>query len=290
MQLVQPNMKSLKRSMKSYFKQKIESYLHFLDKVRKYSPNTVKTYRLNLLEAIEYVGIEFLDDVYTIDLIPYRMKLIGKNKKTIYKKVSIFRSFTHYLRDENKKIQLKNDDNIKTSKTLPKPLSSNYIFEAIEKCDSDDKLMVLLLYTLGLRISELSNLKIKDIKNGWVRINGKGGKIREIPLLNEVVNELESYLKMQEPIVYIFENDRVKFNENKLRYKLSKVFKKIGLKATPHQLRHAYATDLLNHGARITDVSKLLGHASLETTQFYTKLSSRLKMKNYQKAHPMCRE
>ncbi len=290
MQLAQPNMKSLKRFMKSFFKQRIESYLHFLLEVRKYSPNTIKTYKLNLFEAIEHVGIEFLDDLYTIDLIPYRMKLIGKNKKTIYKKVSIFRSFTHYLRDQNINIHLKNDENIKISKTLPKPVASNYIFEAIKECDSDDKLMVLLLYTLGLRISELSNLKIKDIQNGWVRINGKGAKIREIPLLDEVIKNLEKYLKQWEPTVYIFENDGIKFNENKLRYKLSKVFKKIGIKASPHQLRHSFATDLLNQGARITDVSELLGHSSLETTQIYTKLSSSLKMKNYQDAHPMCKE
>ena len=276
--------------MKSFFKEKIESYLHFLLHVQKYSPNTIKTYKLNLFEAIEYVGIEFLDDTYELDLIPYRIKLIGKNKKTIYKKVSIFRSFTHYLKDQNINIHLKNDENIKISKTLPKPVASNYIFEALNGCDSDDKLMVLLLYTLGLRLSELSNLKIKDIQNSWVRINGKGDKIREIPLLDEVVIELDNYLKKWKPDVYIFENDRVKLSENKLRYKLSKVFKKIGIKATPHQLRHSFATDLLNAGARITDVSELLGHSSLETTQIYTKLSSSLKMKNYQKAHPLCKE
>lgn len=276
--------------MKSFFKQKIESYLHFLEKVRKYSPNTIKTYKLNLFESIEYVGIEFSDEVYEINLIPYRMQLIGKNKKTIYKKVSIFRSFTNFMRDEGIKIHLKNDENIKISKTLPRPISYQNILEALNACDSDDRVLLLLFYTLGLRVSELSNLKIKDIKNGWVRINGKGGKIREIPLLDNVANELALYLKIHEPLVYIFENNRVKFNDNKLRYKLSKMFKKIGIKATPHQLRHSYATDLLNNGARITDVSELLGHASLETTQIYTKLSSRLKMKNYQKAHPMCRE
>jgi integrase/recombinase XerC len=276
--------------MKSFFKEQIDAYLHFLDKVQKYSPNTINTYKLNLNEAINHVGIEFADDTYEIDLIPYRTILIGKNRKTIYKKVSIFRSFTHFLRDQDVKVHLKNDENIKISKTLPKPLAQRHIFEALSLCDSDDKVLLLLLYTLGIRISELSSLKIENIKNGWVRINGKGGKIREIPLLDEVTNELESYLDMYEPKVFIFEKDGVKYNDNQLRYKLSKVFKKIGVKATPHQLRHSYATDLLNGGARISDVSELLGHSSLETTQIYTKLSSRMKMKNYQKAHPMCRE
>ncbi|MCH9812611.1 MAG: tyrosine-type recombinase/integrase [Epsilonproteobacteria bacterium] len=276
--------------MKNYFEKQIEAYLHFLLAVRGYSSHTIKTYRLNLFEAIGHVSIEKEDDLYTIDLIPYRMKLIGKNKKTIYKKISIFRSFSHYLQDEEVAVRLKNDDNIKVSKTLPKPVASHYILEALAKCDSQEKVLVLLLYTLGLRISEATNLKIKDIKNGWVRINGKGAKIREVPLLDEVRSVLDDYLKKYAPLVYIFEVDRVQISENKLRYTLSKVFKRIGIKATPHQLRHSFASDLLDGGARITDVSELLGHASLDTTQIYTKLSSSLKMKNYQKAHPMCRE
>jgi len=276
--------------MKSFFKEQIESFLLHLLKVRKYSPNTIKTYRLNLFEALNHISIELEDNKYTIDLIPYRMQLIGKNKKTIYKKISIFRSFTHYLRDQEIDINLKNDENIKISKTLPKPIASRYIIEALDICDSDDKILLTLLYTLGLRISELTNLKIKDIQNGWVRIYAKGGKIREIPLLNEVETALKQYIDERKPVVYVFENNRVKYNDNQLRYKLTKVFKKIGIKATPHQLRHSFATDLLNQGARISDVSELLGHSSLETTQIYTKLSGSIKMKNYKSAHPMCRE
>jgi integrase/recombinase XerC len=276
--------------MKSYFKEQIELYLNFLQDVRKYSPLTIKTYRLNLFEAIKFVSIEKDDERYEIDLLPYRMQLVGKNRKTIYKKVSIFRSFINHLRDAKLNIFLKNDENIKISKTLPKPIAFKYIKEALEICDSDDRLLLLLFYSLGVRVSELTNLKIKNIKNGWVKIYAKGGKIRQIPLLDEVVVELEEFLSKYQPEVYIFENNRVRLTENQLRYKLAKVFKSIGIKATPHQLRHSYATDLLNSGARITDVSELLGHASLETTQIYTKLSSSLKMKNYQKAHPMCRE
>ncbi len=276
--------------MKSYFKEKIENYLYFLLHIRGYSTLTIKTYRSNLFEAILYVSIEFEDESYKIDLTPYRIKLVGKNKKTIYKKVSIFRSFTNYLKEQNISIYLTNDDNIKVSKTLPKPLSASYITQAIENCNSEDRLMIMLFYSLGLRVSELSKLKIEDIKDGWVRINGKGAKIRDIPLLDEVKIELELYIETFKPLVYIFEKDRASFSENKLRYKLSKAFKKIGIKASPHKLRHSFATELLNNGARITDVSELLGHSCLETTQIYTKLSSSLKMDNYKKAHPMCKE
>jgi integrase/recombinase XerC len=276
--------------MKSFFKEQVLLYLNFLQDVRKYSPRTISTYKPNLFEALNHVSFEFEDDVYMIDLLPYRAYLIGKNKKTIYKKISIFRSFVSYLKDNQYTIYLKNDDNIKISKTLPKPISTRYIFEAIDTCDSDDRILVLLLYTLGLRVSELSNLKLEDIKNSWVRIKGKADKIREIPLLDEVAMELDNYLLLHQPKQYLFEDKGVRINQNRLRYKLSKIFKKIGIKASPHQLRHSFATDLLNGGARIGDVSELLGHASLETTQIYTKLSSSLKMSNYKNAHPMCKE
>jgi integrase/recombinase XerC len=276
--------------MKSYFSKKIKEYLDSLLYLRGYSVNTIKTYKLNLEEALNYISIELDDQMYEINLMPYRTYMIGKHKKTIYKKLSIFRSFINFLKDSGESIILKNADFIKVPKTLPKPVVTSHIQEALDLCDSDDKLMLLLFYTLGLRISELSNLKIKDIKFGWVKINGKGDKIRDIPLLKDVEIELELFKSKFNPIVYIFEKNNKKLSENQLRYKLMKVFKKVGIKATPHQLRHSFASDMLNSGARIGDVSELLGHSSLETTQIYTKLSSSLKLQNYNDAHPMCKE
>jgi integrase/recombinase XerC len=69
---------------------------------------------------------------------------------------------------------------------------------------------------------------------------------------------------------------------------ITKAFAKVGLKVTPHQLRHTYATELLNNGARIADVSELLGHSSMATTQIYTKLGNALKMDHYHQSHPLC--
>jgi integrase/recombinase XerC len=76
-------------------------------------------------------------------------------------------------------------------------------------------------------------------------------------------------------------------NSAQLRYKVTKLFKASGIKATPHQLRHSFATHLLNNGARIADVSELLGHETMATTQVYTKLGSVKKMQEYMKAHPL---
>jgi len=147
--------------------------------------------------------------------------------------------------------------------------------------------LILLVYALGLRISEVVNLKIKDIENSWVTIKGKSDKIRQLPLLKNVNDLLDEYLEYSLNKEFVFEKNGVGLNQNQLRYKITSVFKEIGLKVTPHQLRHSFATELLQNGARIGDVSELLGHSSLESTQIYTKLSSTLKMDNYQKAHPL---
>jgi len=276
--------------MKNFFLQKSEEYLFYCEKIRGYTPDTIKTYRLNLKEAIQSVSIVEEDDKYIINLIPYRSNLVTKNKKTIYKKVTIFRSFCHYLRENELNILLKGDDTIKLGSSLPKPIEYTYIQEALSLCTREEKLLIYLLYSLGLRISELVNLKLENISKGWVSINGKGGKIRQIPILDEVQGVLNDFLRENSPMINVFEKNNLPCNENQLRYKVQKIFKKIGLRATPHQLRHAFASDLLNNGARINDVSELLGHSSLSTTQVYTKLSSSVKMKNYKNAHPLCRE
>ncbi len=276
--------------MTNFFSQKSEQFLDYLQNNLSYSPLTIYTYRLNLQEALSSVEIVREGDVWYMDLMPYRMQIHHLKKKTIYKKISIFKSFVNWLGDRGETILLRNDETIKLPKTLPKPVARDYIFEALATCEPMERMLLLTLYALGLRISEAANLKLESIHDGWVSVKGKGDKIRQLPLLDEVRKELEHYLQSYRPRIYLFEKSGRKMRANQIRYRIGKVFKKHALRVTPHQLRHAFATDLLEGGARITDVSALLGHASLETTQIYTRLSSSAKMKNYQKAHPLCRE
>jgi len=145
-----------------------------------------------------------------------------------------------------------------------------------------------LLYGLGLRISELSTLRVQDISNQWVQVVGKGNKKRQIPLLKSLFEEIENYKKIASPKVFLFEKKGLQMSSSQIRYIFSKIFKKSGIKATPHQLRHSFATHLLQNGARISDVSELLGHSSMVSTQIYTGLSSSKKLNEYSKAHPLC--
>ena len=262
-------------------------FLESLEELRGYSDLTIKSYDESLKEALRYIEIEEIESQMVFNLMPYRIHIVDLNSKTISKKLSAIRSFTRYLNDNNITTILKADDSIKVAKTLPKPINHNYIVEALKEASADEQLVVVLLYTLGLRISELSNLKLEDISESWIRVLGKGNKHRDIPLLVSSQKLIEDYLEKNHPRKFLFEKNRGKLSENSLRYIVTKVFKRVALKVTPHQLRHSYATALLNSGAPIVDVSELLGHSSMATTQIYTKLGSVLKQQNYNEAHPL---
>ena len=263
-------------------------FLYYLSDIRGYSDLTVKTYAMAIDEAFLYIKVEN-ESSLILNLNPYRLKIAHLNSKTISKKLSSLRTFVKFMQDRGEKIMLKGDAPIKVAKTLPKPISYEHIQEALDIAELQDKLMIMVLYTLGLRISELSSLRLDAISSQWIRVVGKGKKERELPLLAKTSHLIELYKHEFSPRVFLFEKNGAKLSENTLRYKLTTLFKKIGLHVTPHMLRHSYATHLLNSDARIADVSELLGHSSMATTQIYTKLSSNLKMKNYQSAHPLAR-
>jgi len=191
---------------------------------------------------------------------------------------------------EHKGIEIKliGDSVIKVPKTLPKPIDENLIREILQSSSVKEHLIISLLYGLGLRISELSSIRVLDISTQWVQVLGKGNKKRQIPLLKSLFEEIENYKRIESPKVFLFEKKGLQMSSSQIRYMFSKIFKKSGVKATPHQLRHSFATHLLQNGARISDVSELLGHSSMVSTQIYTKLSSNKKLNEYSKAHPLC--
>ncbi len=277
--------------MKTFFKNKIDDFINYLIDIRGYSELTAKTYSLNLHEAFDYLAIEEIEEnFFEWNLIPYRTYLKDKNKKTVSKKISIIRSFVKYLEESGYRIFLIADESIKIPKTLPKPVSFEKIKEALLRADSEERVIILLLYGLGLRISELASLKKDSFLGDWLRIEGKGSKTREIPVLPAVKREVVKYINTVSPKEYLFEKDGERLSENSLRYKVMKCFERVGVKVTPHQLRHSFASDILNKGGRITDVSKLLGHSSLSTTEIYTKLNNRYKLESYMRAHPMVKD
>lgn len=283
-------MKNLGSCMRKSLRDHKRSFLDYLGEIRGYSDATLKTYDEAVSQMLEYAEIEEIKEGYAINLMPLRLHIAPLKAKTIAKKLSAVRSFVAYLKKRGLHVTLRADDSIKVPKTLPKPVPHTHIMEVVAHAALEPKLVVLMLYALGLRISELSSLRLDQISESWVRVMGKGRKEREVPLLPSVYALILTYKERYTPKQFLFESSGNRLSENSLRYMVTKLFKDSALKVTPHQLRHAFATELLAHHARIGDVSELLGHASMATTQIYTKLGSALKMEHYLKAHPLCKD
>ena len=269
----------------------IEDFLDYLLDVRGYSEKTVETYEIALRQMAEVSAFYEEDGGWVLDITPFRFKIVQNSKKTIVKKLSAVRSFATYLQDQQHfKLTVLSDESVKVPKSLPKPIEATYIDEVLADATPQEQLLVAMLYGLGLRISELSSLRLDQIGKEWIEIRGKGDKVRQLPLLPSLQTMIARHLATENPKKYLFEKGNAPLNAAQLRYKLTKLFKSHGIKATPHQLRHSFATHLLNEGARIADVSELLGHETMATTQVYTKLGSVKKMQEYMKAHPLVGE
>ena len=277
--------------MREDSEQLLDDFLTYIRDVRGYSETSATTYEVALRQMLE--ASEWFEEEgrWVLDITPFRLKVMKNSKKTIAKKLSAVHSFVSYLQEQREmSIKLIADESVKVPRTLPKPIEEEYIEEVLEDAGLREKLLVAMLYGLGLRISELSSLKLESIHPGWVEIRGKGDKVRQLPLLPAIHSMIMSYLDQYAPKRYLFEKGGANMNPAQLRYMLTKLFKAKGLKVTPHQLRHSFATHLLNNGARISDVSELLGHSSMATTQVYTKLGDARKLKEYLGAHPLAQK
>ena len=267
----------------------INNFLFYLEKVRAYASSSVVTYE-NVLVEMSLVSHYYKEDEKTVlDITPLRLKIVNNSKKTIAKKLSAIRSFVKFMQEQKElSIELIGDSVVKVPKTLPKPVDENIIEEILEYANDKERLIIILLYGLGLRISELASLELSNISRDWISVRGKGNRERQIPLLTQIDREISHYIQRENPKKFLLEKENCSMSTQQIRYLFSKVFKKSGIKATPHQLRHSFATHLLHHGARISDVSELMGHSSMVSTQIYTQLENSKKLNEYTKAHPLC--
>ena len=271
-------------SLKSYQ----EAFLHYLHDIRGYSPHTIKSYKTRLNSMRESSHFHQEGNTARLDITPFRLAIAHKHKRTIAAALCAVGSFVRYLQEQQRlSIELIGAQKIKVPQTLPKPIEESYIQEVLQHASLESRLLITMLYGLGLRISELSHVKLEDMRGEWISVRGKGDKLRELPLLPPIIRLIERYRTTALPKCYLFEKRGVRRNSAQLRYQLTQCFKALGIEATPHQLRHSFASHLLNNGARISDISELLGHATMASTQVYTKLESSKKLQAYRQAHPL---
>ncbi len=284
----------------------VKKYEDYLTYEKNYSKNTVISYLDDLKVFETYLkgkNISFLNcDFETIyDYMNYLSKLKYSNK-SISRNISCLRSFYKYLTKEGyiKENPMLLVSNPKVEKKLPKYLNVIEIEDILDSIDQNtklglrDKLIVELLYSTGIRVSELVNIKVNDINlsEKKIIIKGKGNKERVVLFGSNCYNLLNSYLKDHNHEYLILNSRDNKITDRGIRVIIDKIIanSSVKLKISPHVLRHTFATHMLNEGADLITVKDLLGHESLATTQIYTHVSNERLRNVYLKCHPRSRK
>jgi len=283
----------------------IDRFIRYLEVERGVSAHTVRAYRKDLEEFSIYAASK-PEDTDLIDIRGFIAAQINKglSKITVSRRLSSIRSFFKYLHREGyiTANPAKLVSNPKIPKMLPRFLSVDDVFSLIERPEGigflimRDKAILELLYSSGLRVSELSGLNVDDlnVRESLVKIRGKGKKERIVPVGSKAVNAVKSYLVER---ILRKSRDKALFL-NRLGTRLTdRGVRRIVVKYArasamtghvgPHVLRHSFASHLLQGGADLRVIQELLGHASLSTTQKYTHLDITHLMDIYDKAHPL---
>ena len=290
--------------------QLIDQYCNNISFKKGLSKNTTLAYKSDLkLFHIWLDGCKKkfsnIDRIEINNYLAYRLDN-GTSLSTIQRIITCIKSFYSFLFEnniiENNPAQL--IENPKKRRNLPTIISENEVMKLLESPDVKtnkglrDKCILELLYSSGLRISELLNIKINEIskEKKFLKIKGKGNKERLVPIGSSAMNLLIVYLdtyrlniKISNNIDILFINENGSIISRQACWEMIQKYASISLinkKISPHNLRHAFATHLLNNGADLRTVQMLLGHASLSTTQIYTHIAKERLVKFHQKYHP----
>ena len=275
----------------------LDEFLDYLKYQKNYSQYTVLSYQNDIEEFLEYVEREALEfkSVEYSDLRFYLMYLKEEkndSNSSIDRKLSALRGFYKYL--ANEKVVKTNVFSLvngpKREKKLPRYFEYNELEELFNVPDDTplgqrDLLLLELLYATGVRVSELTNIKIKDIdlSSKSILILGKGNKERIVTygdyceeILKRYLNDGYLLLNMQNSEYLFLNKNGGKLTERGVRYILDQIIKQTSLNKniSPHMIRHSFATHLLNEGCDLTTVQKLLGHESIKATQIYTHVTT----------------
>jgi integrase/recombinase XerC len=286
-------------------KKHIENFLRYLDIQKGVSAHTLRAYGKDLEEFAEFVK-KGPDEIELIDVRAFVAQQIknGLSKTTAGRRLAAVRSFLKYLYREGyiQANPAKLVSTPKAQKLLPKFLTVDETFSLLEQpsgigfMKARDRAILELLYSSGLRVSEVAGLTMEDVntREAVVRVKGKGKKERILPVGSKALDALKTYLVekllLKRRSTTVFINRRGgRLSERGIRRIVVKYAKQVGIDGNigPHTMRHTFASHLLQSGADLRVIQELLGHTSLSTTQKYTHLDLTHLMDVYDKAHPM---
>ncbi len=295
----------------------VTNFLHYMTVERGASPNTLAAYRNDLDQLTEFlqpgnsasngrIAWEEVTEQTISDYILY-LRGLGYSETTRARKIASTKSLFGFLVDDGV-LEGNPTTNVsapRVGRSLPKALSIEEVDRLLAAPGAvhtpeaiRDQAMLELLYASGMRVSELLSLDLEDvsIEAGAVRCFGKGGKERIVPIHSQATEAARYYVEEVRPGLLGSKSNTALFlnrRGNRLTRQgfwliLKGYCQRAGLegKITPHTLRHSFATHLLHGGAPLRHVQELLGHASINTTQVYTHLTSEHIQSEYDHAHP----
>jgi len=285
-----------------FLRDKIANFIDYLRKEKNYSEHTIRAYQKDVIMFIDFLNDKNIAEVDS-NVISYYIAFLlkyGLDATTVARKLSSLKSFFRVL----KKLHLVSDnpaDVIRTPKKkrhLPGFLTYAQVEDGLKIDNPRDAAIMELLYSCGLRASELTGLNTDDIdfREEEIRVRGKGGKERIMPLGRKASEAIRKYLTCRKPPrgsqktqAALFLSCRGgRLTTRALQLIVRKYLRKVAQAAgtNPHILRHSFATHLLERGADLRAVQELLGHASLSTVQIYTHMTTKRLKDVYKKAHP----
>jgi len=286
----------------------LDQFTQYLRNEKNLSPHTVKAYLSDVKDFRRFLNSEGVK-VKGVDYSLVRRYLgilqeKGRQKSTLARRVASLRCFFHYLYAKGyvASFLLSNLRSPKLAKRIPSFLEEDEVRSLLETAEGEnffrcrDRAILELLYATGMRIDELVSLNLEDVDilEEVVRVRGKGGKERMIPLGRYAIEALSDNLKRRQEKAKVGEKaiflNRFgkRLSDTAIRRRLKDYLALAGIskQASPHTMRHSFATHLLNRGADLRSVQELLGHERLSTTQIYTHITPRRLKEVYQKAHP----
>ncbi len=277
-----------------YNKEFVDDFKTYLKIDKNYSDNTIESYIRDIGFFLEYMNCK-IEDISKSDIDNYILHILPEyNESSVNRIIASIKSFFKYLSIYKGFINISEDvESLKRKKALPKYLSIEEVdklldIELLDAFDYRNKAMLEVLYSTGLRATELISLDLNniDLANMVINVYGKGSKERIVPLSKIAVNYLNIYInnyrnmlfvKKQKPTDALFLNNHGKRITRQGLYKMiESVSKKQGInkEITPHTLRHSFATHMIECGADIRSVQELLGHENVVTTEIYTHLAN----------------
>jgi integrase/recombinase XerC len=291
----------------------IDLFINFLQVEKQYSPHTIKAYRRDIESFAEFCGKQQISNWQQVDSeclrsFSRRIHGLGLQGRSIARCLSALRVFFKFLQREAQVLRNPVQDIAapKSAKKLPSILDPDQIAQLVTLRDTSplgmrDRAMLELVYSAGLRVSELTALDIQSIEwsQGTVRVRGKGGKEREAMIGQKAIQALEEWMSVRRELCKTADNQALFLNRQgerlsarSVQLRFDRRAKEQGLdrRVHPHMLRHSFATHLLESSGDLRAVQELLGHSSLATTQVYTHLDFQHLAKVYDAAHPRARK